>query len=122
MRKRTPMIIELRGRHNERILRIDTSAYKNCHGIFIEVTPREERQEHFPPKIAFAAWNPNRNVGDLTDQPGHVSATSTRQARIEEPRGPAPSGPTSVVQQEPSSLQISGAPEGVLAAGAAPAA
>jgi hypothetical protein len=52
------MILELRGHHNERILRIDTSDYEHCQGIFIETTP----PDYFPlfPPICIA---------DLPDPP-----------------------------------------------------
>lgn len=67
------MIIELRGRHNEMLVRIDTRDYKHCEGIFIEVSLADERREHTPVKAAGPPWHPQRKIANLPAQPAEVS-------------------------------------------------
>jgi hypothetical protein len=88
------VIIELRGHHNETLVRIDTNAYAHCAGIFIEVTPQDGHREHFPDTVAFPPWNPPRKFAELTDPPAirqdHATAISTRHVGSAESRASAP--------------------------------
>jgi hypothetical protein len=68
----TDMVIELRGHHSECIVRIDTAKHKNCVGVFIGVSPADNRVEHFPAAVSFPPWSAKRKISELDAPPPEV--------------------------------------------------
>ena len=62
------LVVEQIGPLGDDVLRT-VKLHPLCRSIRIRLSNRDDRKEHFPERLSFPEWDPNRKVSDLSEPP-----------------------------------------------------